>query len=530
MPNALKPIDSKQLLKILALSKDATAIYINENLKIGFVNEAMLAFWDKPYDIIGQNFADAMPELIEQGFIDLLKSVWSSGKTYQAKDTAAELFIDGKHQTRYFDFIYRALLNEDGKTYAILHTATEVTERIISQDLLNQKEQKEKDLKQRLLAVNEEYRAANDQLTVSNDELNVSRRQVEEAEQFFRQAIDAANFGTWNLNTQTRELVTSPRLKELFGFNANDEPTLAECISQISPEHQNTVSEEIENAITKGGNYDLCYSVCGFRDNTIRWVRSVGSLSVDGNGNFETLAGVIMDITEQKQNEQLKNDFVSMVSHELKTPLTSLMGYVQMLQLTLKKSADARTIDMLSRSKSQIMKMNNMISGFLDLSRFDGGQLYLKFTAFSINELIKAVIEEVEVTTTTHSISLKTAEDIEITADKEKIGQVIQNLLSNSVKYSPHGKQIDVSYRKADENLVITIRDYGVGVKSEDINKLFSRFYRVQNNQTGTIAGFGIGLYLCAEIIKRHNGHIWIESDGENGSSFHFSLPLINTA
>ncbi|MET4084023.1 two-component system sensor histidine kinase VicK [Pedobacter sp. UYP30] len=540
MPSNVKPLIDTQLLEILALSKDATAIFANEQLEIAFVNDAMLAFWDKSREIVGSNLVDVMPELIEQGFIGILTDVWQSGITYRAEDKAAELYVKGKLQTRYFDFVYRALKNEEGKTYAILHTATEVTDRVAALELVKDKDKTEKKLLKQLFAANEEHRATseevnfaneyakstNNRLILANEELVASRKQATNAEQFLSQAIEAANIGTWNLNAQTRKLVTSLRLKELFGFSATDNPSLNDCIAQISPEYQPFLTEQIDKALTQGGDYDLSYSVVGLHDQKIRWVRAVGHLSADSHGEIETFAGVVIDITDQKQDEQLKNDFISMVSHELKTPLTSLMAYIQMLQIVLKTATDGRVLDMLKRSRSQVTRMNKIITGFLDVSRFDGGKLYIEASNFSLKQLIIEIIDDVALTSSTHKIIFEAAEDVIVTADRDKIGQVVQNLLSNALKYSPHGKNIEISYLVQGNMVTLSLRDYGMGVKAEDLDKLFNRFYRIRNNQTETIAGFGIGLYLCSEIIKRHKGEIWIESDGQIGSVFRFSIPI----
>ncbi|MBC7417245.1 MAG: PAS domain-containing protein, partial [Pedobacter sp.] len=373
---------------------------------------------------------------------------------------------------------------------------------------------------------NEKAESSNNQLNLANEELVASRKEVAESGLSLRQSIEAANFGTWSLNTQTGEFVTSKRLRELFGFLATDDPTLAECISRISPEHQSFVRNEIDMAITQGGLYDLSYSLGSSDGKNIRWVRAVGNLTLDNNGEIETFAGVVLDTTSQKQEEQLRNDFISMVSHELKTPLTSLMAYIQMLQIVLKTATDGRVLDMLKRSRNQVTKMNKMITGFLDVSRFDGGKLYLQASDFSLKQLITDIIDDVVLTSSTHNIIFEANDDIIVSADRDKIGQVVQNLLSNAIKYSPHGKNIDIFYRITAKMVTVSLRDYGIGVKAEDLDKLFERFYRIQNNQTNTIAGFGIGLYLCSEIIKQHKGKIWIESDGENGSIFNFSIPI----
>ncbi|MGY5252823.1 ATP-binding protein [Sphingobacterium spiritivorum] len=555
-------LTNRQLLDILILSKDATAIYSSEDLIIEFANDSMLTFWGKDRSIIGMELGEVVAGLKEQGFIDLLKNVWNSGNTYEAKDVPAKLFRDGHFQTYYFDFIYRALLDETGRTYAILHTATEVSERIAAWKLVqshekiqqqinkelknvnNEFKQANKELKQankELTTLSREHRAINIELSQSNEysrnvneklieinsELLLSQRQFEHSEMMLRLAIEAANFGTWSVNVETRELVASVRLKELFGFYPEQQVSLNDCLDQVTEEYRDWVTESIETAIAEGNGYDLSYTVKGFHDQKIRWLRAVGRMIGDVSSEGLFFTGVVMDISKQKSEEQLKNDFISIVSHELKTPLTSLMGYVQILQLILKDHEDERLTGILDRSKSQVSKMNSMISGFLNVSRFEDGNLYLEKQSFEINDMISEIISDVSLTHSAHRIEFEPTQSIILYADRDKVGQVVSNLLSNAIKYAPQSKEITVKCALNSGNLLVSIQDRGIGIQQEELERLFTRFYRIENKQTKTISGFGIGLYLCAEIIKRHNGRIWAESEEGKGSVFHFTIPVV---
>ena len=540
------PFTDRQVLKILSLSKDATAIYTSADLKIEWANEAMLAFWEKKEDIIGMDLHAAVPA-IEQTFIDLLKSVWTTGKIYEAINTPAQLTVHGELKTLYFDFMYRPFFDPDGNTCAIMHTATEVSERIAAQEAMTQQYLIEQQLNEELAAANEEFQTMNEELSAINGELHSaneysritnekliesnfdllqSRNQVAQGERMMRLAVDAAHFGTWHIAAGTRELIASKRLKELFGFYPTQEITLDDCLAQITEEFRDYVTQEIERALTKGGDYDISYSVKGYNDGKVRWIRAVGNLTEDENGGIASFTGIVMDITQQKEDEQRKNAFISMVSHELKTPLTSLMGYVQMLQMMLKEMADARTTHMLEKCRSQVSKMNKMITGFLDLSRIESGRLYLNAKPFQLVDLIEEVVEDAVLTSTTHPVEFTAAEPILVHADKDKIAQVVQNLISNAMKYSPNGQPIKVVCKVEKGEVWVSVEDKGVGIQSKDFNNLFTRFYRVENEQTHNIAGFGIGLYVCSEIIKSHDGKIWVSSDGKSGSTFYFTIPM----
>ena len=170
--------------------------------------------------------------------------------------------------------------------------------------------------------------------------------------------------------------------------------------------------------------------------------------------------------------------------------------------------------------------MASLIYGFLDLSRLEAGRLQVKPQVFDINKLVADMINEANLVNYNHKIVFKPIAYTTVNADIDRIGQVISNFLGNAMKYSPSGSDITVTVKTADGQAVVSVADKGIGIKPKDQEKVFQRFYRADNDQIRTVSGFGIGLYLASEIIQRHKGKIWVESDGESGSTFYFSLPL----
>jgi signal transduction histidine kinase len=233
-----------------------------------------------------------------------------------------------------------------------------------------------------------------------------------------------------------------------------------------------------------------------------------------------------MDFTEQKHNDLRKSRFIGIVSHELKTPLTALKAYIQMLNTWAKKQKDHFTIGALSKAERQVKKMLNMINGLLNLSGAESGEIHLNKQDFLMNDLIREVIEETQFITASDNIILVPFETVKVNADQEKIEQVLINLLSNAAKYSGKDTLIEISCVQSKDSLQLNVKDFGMGIKPENIELLFDPHYRVESKETEKISGFGIGLYLCAEIIKRHNGKIWVESELGKGSTFMFTLPL----
>jgi two-component system sensor histidine kinase VicK len=268
------------------------------------------------------------------------------------------------------------------------------------------------------------------------------------------------------------------------------------------------------------------HPVIGHHDQKKRWVRAYGKLYPDDSGKLSHFSGLIIDITEQKQDEMRKNDFIGMVSHELKTPLTSLSAYAQMLYNKARNNDDAFTISALEKVNTQVKKMSTMINGFLNVSRLESGKIFLTKQDFALDDLVTEMITDARLTIASHNVTFTYSEPIAVNADRDKIGSVISNLLSNAVKYSPKGTVIEVECRQVGSMAQISIKDEGIGVKPQDAEKIFDRYYRAEGSNMQTVSGFGIGLYLCAEIVQRHDGKIWVESNSGDGSTFYFALPL----
>ncbi|WP_167459400.1 sensor histidine kinase [Pedobacter jejuensis] len=169
-----------------------------------------------------------------------------------------------------------------------------------------------------------------------------------------------------------------------------------------------------------------------------------------------------------------------------------------------------------------------MIKGFLNASSFEAGKIYLNEETFEMNLLIDEILEDTKLLNSSHQVLLSPCTPISVNADRDKIGQVIQNFLSNAIKYSPKGGKIELSCKALDGMLQVGVHDEGLGIKIQDQAKLFDRYYRIESQDTPKIAGFGLGLYLSSEIIQHHNGKVWVESEVDKGSSFYFNLPLLS--
>jgi len=222
------------------------------------------------------------------------------------------------------------------------------------------------------------------------------------------------------------------------------------------------------------------------------------------------------------ESQQKKDEFIGIASHELRTPLTSVKAYLQVLD-TIENNQPNKQY--LHKALDNVNKLQQLIYDLLDVSKIQSGQLHLNINEFEIDSLIDETIAAFQIVSVHHKIIREgVAINQTVSADRQRIEQVLINLLSNATKYSPDAKEVIVYTEKTSSKLIIKVKDFGVGIAKEEQSKIFDRFYRTKGMSV-LISGFGLGLYICKDIITRHNGEIWVASEG-NGSAFYFSLPI----
>lgn len=230
---------------------------------------------------------------------------------------------------------------------------------------------------------------------------------------------------------------------------------------------------------------------------------------------------------EAKQSIAVRDDFISIASHELKTPVTSLKIYTQVLEKRLKQKKERELAEMTSKMDRQISKLTNLIEDLLNISRMKAGKLEFKFEEVALNECVAEVIENVQPTAMHHKIIVKGRVKKKVLADRDRLGQVLMNLLTNAIKYSPHAKKVIVTLLDEGNTVRVSVTDFGIGIDKMHHGKIFERFYRVENSDKKKFPGLGIGLYITSEIVKRHKGTMFIESTPGKGSTFSFTLPTL---
>ncbi len=261
----------------------------------------------------------------------------------------------------------------------------------------------------------------------------------------------------------------------------------------------------------------------GHKNGTFLWMEVVGINLLDEPG-VEAIVWNFRDVTEQKELELRKDHFISMASHELKTPLTILSAHTQLLRERFAAEDRQDVVQQLSKMDDQVASLNNLVADLLDISSLQAGQVELARDAVDMDELLHEVVANLQ-PTTSHHLLIEGAAQRPITGDRERLGHVLVILLTNAIKYSPQADTVVVRVAHARDAMTVSVQDFGIGIARSHQQRLFERFYRVLSKKDQTYPGLGIGLYIAYEIIQRHGGKIWMESVEGIGSTFFFSLP-----
>jgi signal transduction histidine kinase len=355
------------------------------------------------------------------------------------------------------------------------------------------------------------------------------RRELERTCEQVTLSKQAAQFGTFDMDARTGDMVWDDRCRELFGIFHGRPVTYAEhFLGCLHPDDLQRVKDRIAELFTlkrTDGVYDIEYRTVGLEDKKIRWVRAKGKLYLGRDGRPLRLIGSVLDITDKKREDQFRNDFLAVASHELKTPLTSLLGYLQLFHRRALTNGDTVMATKFEQAEKQVLKMRKLINIFMDLSLIEAGKLQLEVKKVSLLGIIMDAVADINTVSPDAALLVK-GDDVEAFVDRDKLEHVVLNLLSNAVKYSKPCSEIIVSLSSTVSDVSISVRDQGMGIPAAKLQKLFERFYRIRNENTKYISGFGIGLYMCRELVELHGGKITVESEFGTGSVFTVTLPV----
>lgn len=326
----------------------------------------------------------------------------------------------------------------------------------------------------------------------------------------------------WAMRTG-QPVLASEITPEIIERGAKDAEQKA-LLEQLSINSVMIIPMQVKQKITGVVSFMSCNPLNAYDEDDFNFAKDFTNRIALTLENTRLYEEVKKDIADRIEADKKKDEFISIASHELRTPVTSLKAYTQILQMTFDEAKNEKAASMLAKMDNQVDKLTGLIVDLLDVTKIDKGELIFEQHEFDFNELVKEIAEEMQRTTHTHSIQLELSPCERIEGDKNRIGQVITNFISNAIKYSPDANEVILSTACENNIVKLSVRDFGIGIREEEQSRIFRRFFRATSKTNYTFPGLGLGLYISAEIIKRHGGRIYFESTEGSGSTFCFEI------
>jgi PAS domain S-box-containing protein len=351
-----------------------------------------------------------------------------------------------------------------------------------------------------------------------------AKQALADNEQLLRNITTAAPTALWMSNKRGEITYINQTWVDWSG-NTLEENLKYGWMRVILPEDLKQMVERFQSALHLQLQYEIEFRI-NHVDGSPHWCTAMGHPQYNEHGDFTGYIGSCTDITEYKELQNQKDNFIGIASHELKTPVTSIKGYTQVLQRILEKKGLETEAGMMRKMDDQLNRLTNLIGDLLDVTKINAGKLQLNEQFFDIQPLITELVVDLQRTTQKHRLITNFKPTAKAFADKDRIEQVVINLITNAIKYSPNTADIIIHCEQVNNNIVVGVQDFGVGIAHDNKLRVFEQFYRISGEMQHTFPGLGLGLYISAEIIKRAGGKIWVESKENEGSCFYFSLPV----
>ncbi|MFC1893765.1 ATP-binding protein [Chloroflexota bacterium] len=323
--------------------------------------------------------------------------------------------------------------------------------------------------------------------------------------------IIQANLSTTKLLGYSSGELIGRRVLELYADTENGKAK-AQGVFQRFLAGEEIHDEELEMRRADGSNVWISLSVHPMRDK---------------EGQVVSSRSGVVDITDRKALDQLKDDFIGLVSHELRSPLTVITGAVNTVLTEGARLSLEETRQLLTDAALEADSLSHLLSNLLELSRSQANRLLINAEEVSVARIIQDTVEEITRQSSAHQFILDIPKKVPtVCADRLRLERILYNLIDNAVKYSPQGGEVRVSVKSEEERLVIGISDQGIGISLSDQAKLFGPFQRLEESRLDGIRGLGLGLLVCRRLVEAHGGRIWVESEPGKGSTFFFTLAL----
>jgi two-component system CheB/CheR fusion protein len=358
------------------------------------------------------------------------------------------------------------------------------------------------------------------------DQLKIAEKALSASEERYRIALQSAEMIAWDWDIVTDELIWNES-KNSFAKNNGSDKKSALLELYVRPEDRDILLAGLQKSVDNAGLFQAEFRVLTDEPSEIIWLSAYGRTVSLQNGKATRMAGVIYNITNRKILENQKDEFFGIASHELKTPVTSIKAYAEVLQEMAVETQHSDSASVVVKLNRQVDRLTSLINNLLDTTKIFEGQLTIQREEFNINELISERAEDMQPLTRKNTITVGLDPEIpNVLADKERIRQVLTNLISNAIKYSPAGGEIYIQSELNEKELKVSVKDSGIGIPDTLKTKVFDRFFRVKNPRVHSFPGMGLGLYITAGIIHQHGGRILVDDKQETGTLIYFTLPL----
>ncbi|RBQ06663.1 PAS domain-containing sensor histidine kinase [Pedobacter miscanthi] len=482
--NALLEKERNRLYEVFMEAPAGICLWTGPDLVYEMVNPAYQRIL-AGRNLLGRPILEAVPELKGAPLIDSMLDTYHYGTPFEVHELHVPIadYEGGPTIDRYFTFNYVPRRNLDNQIDGVFNFVFEVTEQVIARKKVEEREKHFRHLADLVPA-------------------KISNALPSGEVTFFNQHwLDFAGMGFEELRD--------------FGYH-----------QMMHPEEIQAFQDGLGEAAKTGIPF---VSEMRFKNTEGRyiWHLNIASPILDEEGKIQMWVGSTTDIQKIKEEEQRKADFVSLLSHEIKTPVTSIKGYIQLMKREIGKDSFQREkisggLDRLDRL---VMQLTALVSDMLDLTRIETGHLHLNKKPVDLDALINEVAGDFKMTNPERELMFSEQGNFTVAADRDKIAQVLINLISNAIKYSPADSPVKITTSQNSDGISVSITDQGIGISEKDHKKIFERFYRVEGKGKYQFSGFGIGLYLANSIIELHGGKLSLESEPGSGSTFTFLLP-----
>ncbi len=484
------------------------AVTLNQDDVILYSNSQFASMVDLPLsEVIGVQFGSFIPEGCKSEFRKLMKNGWNS-------DSKGEILLkNNKDRIIPVLLSFTSLELDEGTSLSVI--LTDLSAQKEGESQLKTKNEQLEQARRDVAKMNEELE---DMVKERTKDLSLSR-------EYFQYLANNIPVIIWTADTHGKLDYVNRRWVEYTGYDIEESKT--KQTELIHPDDLEKSSLAWREALKFKQKYEQEFRFKRNPDGAYRWHYAQAIPFKDEEGHITAWIGTSIDIDDQKKQLERKDEFIGVASHELKTPMTTLKGYLQLMESQQDLSDTVKSY--ISKASNSLIKLQRLVDQLLDVSKIKAGKLEFSKHVFNLTELLDQCVENSSIMYPLYTIKKEFAENIMVMGNEERIEQVFMNLINNAVKYSPTNRNITVRIEEDGVSAIVSVTDFGVGMSEQDQKFIFERFYRV-NGHDHVAPGLGMGLYIASEIIKEHNGEIKVKSKLNEGCVFTFSLPLVKVS